>query len=63
MSCMEDGSHAENTNRKESIVGDPVGVFVAQPRDEIAERDVDATALMQLIETAYTDMRGRLKAE
>src|SRR6476660_59096 len=27
------------------------------------ERDVDATALMKLIETAYTDMRGRLKAE
>ena len=27
------------------------------------ERDVDATALMTLIETAYTDMMGRLKAE
>src|SRR5436305_4104 len=27
------------------------------------ERDVDATALMRLIETAYTDMKGRLKAE
>ena len=27
------------------------------------ERDVDETALMKLIETAYTDMRGRLKAE
>jgi hypothetical protein len=27
------------------------------------ERDVDATALRKLIETAYTDMRGRLKAE
>ena len=27
------------------------------------ERDVDATALMELIETAYTDMKGRLKAE
>lgn len=27
------------------------------------ERDVDATALMKLIETAYTDMKGRLKAE
>ena len=27
------------------------------------EGDVDATALMKLIETAYTDMRGRLKAE
>ena len=25
------------------------------------ERDVDATALMKLIETAYTDMNGRLK--
>ncbi len=36
MSCMEDGSHAEKTNRMESIVGDPVGVFGAQPRDEIA---------------------------
>ncbi len=27
------------------------------------ERDVDATALRKLIETAYTDMKGRLKAE
>ena len=27
------------------------------------ERDVDATALLSLIETAYTDMKGRLKAE
>jgi hypothetical protein len=27
------------------------------------EADVDATALMQLIETAYTDMKKRLKAE
>ena len=27
------------------------------------ESDVDATALMKLIETAYTDMKGRLKAE
>ena len=27
------------------------------------ERDVDAEALMTLIETAYTDMKGRLKAE
>ena len=27
------------------------------------ERDVDATAVMKLIETAYTDMKGRLKAE
>ena len=27
------------------------------------ETDVDATALMKLIETAYTDMKGRLKAE
>jgi hypothetical protein len=28
-----------------------------------AERDVDATPLMKLIETAYTDMKARLKAE
>ncbi len=28
-----------------------------------SERDVNATALMKLIETAYTDMKGRLKAE
>jgi len=27
------------------------------------ERDVDATALVELIETAYTDMKGRLEAE
>jgi hypothetical protein len=27
------------------------------------ERDVDATALMRLIKTAYTDMKGRLEAE
>ena len=27
------------------------------------ERDVDATTLMKLIETAYTDMKARLKAE
>ncbi len=27
------------------------------------EQDVDATALMKLIETAYTDMNGRLKTE
>src|SRR5262245_9972944 len=27
------------------------------------ERDVDATVLMKLIETAYTDMKRRLKAE
>jgi len=27
------------------------------------ERHVDPTALMKLIETAYTDMKGRLKAE
>ena len=27
------------------------------------DRDVDAAALMKLIETAYTDMRARLKAE
>jgi hypothetical protein len=27
-----------------------------------SERDVDATALMNLIETAYTDMKGRRKA-
>jgi hypothetical protein len=27
------------------------------------ESDVDATALIKLIETAYTDMKGRLKAE
>ena len=26
------------------------------------ERDVDTTALMKLIETAYADMKGRLKA-
>jgi hypothetical protein len=26
------------------------------------ERDVNATALRKLIETAYTDMKGRLKA-
>jgi hypothetical protein len=26
------------------------------------ERDVDATAVLKLIETAYTDMKGRLKA-
>lgn len=28
-----------------------------------AEREVDGTALMKLIETAYTDMKGRLSAE
>jgi len=27
------------------------------------ERDVDTTALMKLIEAAYTDMKARLKAE
>jgi hypothetical protein len=27
------------------------------------ERDVDAKTLMKLIETAYADMRARLKAE
>jgi len=27
------------------------------------DRDVDATALMKLIETAYTDMKRRLKAD
>lgn len=27
------------------------------------EHDVDATALLKLIETAYTDMKARLKAE
>jgi hypothetical protein len=27
------------------------------------EQDVDTTALMKLIETAYTDMKGRLKTE
>ncbi len=27
------------------------------------ERDVDGTALMKLIETAYVDMKGRLKVE
>jgi len=27
------------------------------------ERDVDTTALMKLIETAYTDMKRRLKAD
>ncbi len=27
------------------------------------ERNVDATALVKLIETAYADMKGRLKAE
>ena len=27
------------------------------------DHDVDATALIKLIETAYADMRGRLKAE
>jgi hypothetical protein len=27
------------------------------------EREIDTTALMKLIETAYTDMTGRLKAE
>ena len=27
------------------------------------ERDVDATTLMKLIESAYTDMKARLKAE
>ena len=27
------------------------------------QSDVDATALMKLIETAYTDMKGRLEAE
>lgn len=27
------------------------------------EREVDATALIHLIETAYTDMKGRLKAD
>ena len=27
------------------------------------ERDVNVTALMKLIETAYSDMKGRLKAE
>src|SRR5262245_28663337 len=28
-----------------------------------SESDVDATALMRLIETAYTDMKGRLKVK
>jgi hypothetical protein len=28
-----------------------------------SENDVDATALMKLVETAYADMKGRLKAE
>ena len=28
-----------------------------------AEGEVDATTLMKLIDTAYTDMKGRLKAE
>ena len=27
------------------------------------ERNVNVSALMKLIETAYTDMKGRLKAE
>ena len=27
------------------------------------DRDVDAEALMKLIETAYIDMKGRLKAD
>ncbi len=27
------------------------------------ERDVDGTALMKLVETAYVDMQGRLKGE
>jgi hypothetical protein len=27
------------------------------------EREVDSTALIKLVETAYTDMKGRLKAE
>ena len=27
------------------------------------ERDVDVTALMKLIETAYTDMKGRMKLD
>jgi hypothetical protein len=27
------------------------------------ESDVDATALMKLIETAYTDMKGRVTAK
>ena len=27
------------------------------------EREVDATALLKLIDTAYTDMKGRVKAE
>ena len=27
------------------------------------DRDVDATTLMKLIETAYTDMKARLQAE
>ncbi len=27
------------------------------------ERDVEAKALMRLIETAYTDMKGRLEVE
>ena len=27
------------------------------------EREIDATALIKLIETAYTDMKGRLKLE
>ena len=27
------------------------------------ERDVDAKALLKVVETAYTDMKGRLKAE
>lgn len=27
------------------------------------EREIDATALMKLIESAYTDMKGRLKVE
>jgi hypothetical protein len=49
-------------------IADPVGLLEGTGRfmrhvKLWPERDVDATTLVKLIETAYTDMKARLKAE
>jgi hypothetical protein len=64
MRAVED--QAERLNVR--VIADPEGLLEGTGKfmrhvKLRPERDVDATTLMKLIETAYTDMKARLKAK
>ncbi len=75
--CVGDAAFAYATAFKAHVnVGFSRGAEIADPEGLLEgtgkfmrhvklrpESDIDARALMKLIETAYTDMKGRLEAE